>query len=151
MRLGYPCINRSIGCTANHTFRLASYSDERLLATAGENLACLERLFAWNVAHGLLSFRIGSGLVPFASHPDCTAPWREALADGLPMVDYASQAPGRRRGTHAASLDDADFARFLRESAGRDVDLMLEIKDKETSAFRALALAAGDPRLRTGP
>ncbi len=74
-----------------------------------------------------------------------------APADGLPMVDYASQAPGRRRGTHAASLDDIDFARFLLESAGRDVDLMLEIKDKEASALRALALAAGDPRLRTGP
>jgi UV DNA damage endonuclease len=73
--------------------------------------------------------------------------WTEA--DGPPMVDYASQAGGRRRGSHAASLNDADFARFLAASAGRDVDLMLEIKDKEASALRALALAAGDLRLRT--
>jgi len=299
MRIGYPCINRSIGCTANHTFRLASYSDERLLATAGENLACLERILAWNVAHGLLFFRIGSGLVPFASHPDCTVPWREALADrftvigrfarrhelrismhpdqfnllnakdpaivertiaelmyhadvldllglgpdakvqihvggvygdsqrsierfletygtldsrlrrrlvienddrrytaadclavsetcgvpvvldvfhheifgdsrplgpllteiastwtradGLPMVDYASQAPGRTKGVHAASLDDENFRHFLCESAGCDVDVMLEIKDKETSALRAVALAADDPRFCTTP
>ncbi len=78
---------------------------------------------------------------------DVASTW--ATADGLPMVDYASQAPGRRRGVHAASLDDADFGRFLAESAGRDVDLMLEIKDKEESALRALALAAGDQRLRT--
>lgn len=74
-----------------------------------------------------------------------------APADGPPMVDYASQAPGRRRGSHAASLDDADFGRFLAASAGRDIDVMLEIKDKEASALRAVALAAGDPRLRTVP
>ena len=74
-----------------------------------------------------------------------------ATAGGLPTVDYAPQAPGRRRQTRTASLDDTDFARFLLESAGRDVDLMLEIKDKEASAFRAPALAAGDPRLRIEP
>jgi UV DNA damage endonuclease len=67
------------------------------------------------------------------------------------MVDYSSQAPGRRRGVHAASLDDADFRRFLTASAAVDADLMLEIKDKEASALRALAIAGSDPRLRTAP
>jgi UV DNA damage endonuclease len=80
---------------------------------------------------------------------DVGATW--SPADGPPMVDYASQAPGRRRGSHAESLDAADFGHFLAESAGRDLDLMLEIKDKEASALRALGLAAGDPRLRTAP
>lgn len=299
MRIGYPCINRSIGCTANRTFRLASYTDERLAATLDANLACLERALAWNVDHGLLAFRIGSGLVPFASHPVNAAPWRKMFAgqfasigalaragnlrismhpdqfnllnardpaiidrtiaelayhadvldllgldasakiqihvggvygdregsmarfvetygtldarlrrrlvienddgrytaadclavsgacgvpvvldvfhhdvfgdgrpigplldeiaatwnsgDGPPMVDYASQAPGRRRGVHASTLDDADFARFLSESAGRDIDVMLEIKDKEASGLRALSLASPDPRLQASP
>jgi UV DNA damage endonuclease len=72
-------------------------------------------------------------------------------ADGPPMVDYASQAHGRRRGSHAESLDDEDFARFLTDSAGCDVDVMLEIKDKEASTLRALAIAAGDPRLKPAP
>ena len=64
------------------------------------------------------------------------------------MVDYSSQAPGARPGTHVHSLDAADFQTFLRDSRPHDFDLMLEIKDKERSALRALALAAGDPRLQ---
>ena len=28
--VGYPCINRSVGCTANRTFRIASSNPEHL-------------------------------------------------------------------------------------------------------------------------
>lgn len=68
--------------------------------------------------------------------------------DGLPMVDYSEQAPSARKGTHAQSLDPVKFKRFLRESRAYDFDIMLEIKDKETSAVRALRAARRDPRLR---
>ena len=68
------------------------------------------------------------------------------------MVPWIRTGPHERQraGTHAESLDEADFARFLRESRPNDFDLMLEIKDKERSAQRALALAEGDPRLQLG-
>lgn len=69
--------------------------------------------------------------------------------DGLPIVDYSSPLPTGRRGSHAKALDEADFARFLRESRPHDFDLMLEVKDKERSALRALELARGDERLVT--
>lgn len=72
------------------------------------------------------------------------------LADGLPIVDYSSPLPGRRRGSHAHALDMADFGRFLEESHPHDFDLMLEVKDKEASALQALGLAHGDLRLRHG-
>lgn len=69
----------------------------------------------------------------------CAATWKEK--DGVQMVDYSSQEPGGRRGRHARTLDSAHFAAFLAVSRPHDLDIMLEIKDKEQSALRALAIA----------
>jgi UV DNA damage endonuclease len=69
-----------------------------------------------------------------------------SAADGPPIVDYSSPLPGGRLGQHAESLDEAGFRDFLRATAGSDFDLMLEIKDKEVSALRAVEIARDDPR-----
>lgn len=286
MRLGYPCVNTGIGCTANSTFRLQSYSPKRLEAAVAGNLACLMRMLRYNAGSGFLFFRIGSQLVPFASHPVCRYRWQERFRaeflqlgrfirsrrmrismhpdqfvllnspddgvtgrsvkelayhcrvldllglgmaakvqihvggaygdkpaaierfcerfrrldegirrriaiendhrlfslqdclevhrktgvrvvfdslhheclnsgetlreaailaaatwkheDGPPMVDYSSQQDGALRGTHARTLNAAHFMGFARSMAGLDFDLMLEIKDKEKSAAKAL-------------
>jgi len=288
MKIGYPCINRGIGCTANSTFRLASYSEERLIQKVENNLDCLFQILQYNVQNGFYFFRISSDLVPFASHPVCTFDWaghfsaqfrkvgnfikehdirismhpdqfviinalkddvversvleleyhctvldkmaldstakiqihvggvygdkRSAMdrfierysslskslksrlvienddrsysledclyvhekigipiifdafhhqclnngetlrkglqlsastwqeSDGIPMVDYSSQQRGQRPGSHAKTLNIANFKKFLHETKGLDFDLMLEIKDKETSAMKALKI-----------
>ncbi|MGB9861349.1 MAG: UV DNA damage repair endonuclease UvsE [Candidatus Bipolaricaulaceae bacterium] len=69
--------------------------------------------------------------------------------DGLPIVDYSSPLPGGKFGSHAHHLDEEHFRRFLGKTAGYDFDLMLEVKDKERSALRALEILRGDPRLVT--
>ncbi|WP_214041567.1 UV DNA damage repair endonuclease UvsE [Methanoculleus sp.] len=294
MKIGYPCINRSVGCSSGRTFRLSSYSDERLEETVRENLRCLREILRFNRRECILFFRIASGLVPFASHPVCTAAWQDTFAgtfrevgrfvrehgmrismhpdqfvvinakdpgivnrsvaelryhaavldamhldgsakvqihvggvygdreasmerfasvyslldenilrrlvvenddsrytladclriheetgvpvlfdvfhhrvnpsgvgvaeaveqsgatwrpeDGIPMIDYSTPMPGGRRGRHAESLDGADFERFLADTAPADMDIMLEIKDKEKSALVAVGIARRDGR-----
>jgi UV DNA damage endonuclease len=77
MKIGYPCINTSIPCRGNRTFRLKSYSEDRLIETLGYNLSCLRQILTFNAEHEILFFRITSDLVPFASHPVCTFCWQE--------------------------------------------------------------------------
>jgi UV DNA damage endonuclease len=60
--------------------------------------------------------------------------------DGLLMVDYSSQKPNGKVGQHAESIDEADFRSFLENTKGFDFDIMLEIKDKEVSALKALKI-----------
>jgi len=294
MKIGYPCINRSIGCSSGRTFRLASYSDERLITTVAGNLTCLQRILEWNIENRIGFFRITSDIIPFASHPICTLPWKEHFqdeleviggfirdsgmrismhpdqfiilnspdekvvsrsidelmyhadlldgmnldrtakiqlhvggvygdaeqsilrfirtyknldsviqnrlvvenddqrfttadclkiheetgipvlfdvfhhscnntgedtgemldmtgrtwgnGDGIPMTDYSSQHPEKRAGSHTEHIDPDDFRCFLTISRPYDIDIMLEIKDKEKSAMEAVSIAGSDPR-----
>ncbi len=100
MRIGYPCVNESLDCTSTSTFRLASYSDERLELTVGNNLRCLRRILEWNVQHGLLFFRIGSGVVPFGSHPINTFPWQTRFAAEFRALGDYVRAQGLRISFH---------------------------------------------------
>lgn len=298
MRIGYPCINLTIDCKADRTFRLASYSEERLAATIKNNISCLLKILQWNVKHQIFFFRITSDLIPFASHPVCTFPWKERFTtefrtigefikeheirislhpdqfvllnspdegiverstrelvyhaeilellgldqtakfqlhiggvygdrerslhrfvkvvsslqerllrhlviendeklyaaadclrvheetglpvlldifhhtclhhgedlqdlltriaytwrrvDGIPMADYSSQHLLKRTGSHADTLDVENFRNFLKASYPHNLDLMLEIKDKEKSALRAVDIAASDSRFYGG-
>jgi UV DNA damage endonuclease len=40
--------------------------------------------------------------------------WSEK--DGVPMIDYSSQAPGQKPGKHSQSLDEGDFRAFLQDT-----------------------------------
>jgi len=68
---------------------------------------------------------------------------------GLPMADYSSQDIGTidnysdvmaRKGKHAERIDITSFKYFIKQSEGLDFDIMLEIKDKEISALKALEI-----------
>ncbi len=296
MRIGYPCINTTLGCRSNRTFRLKSYSRKRLTETIRSNLECLAQILWFNAEHNISFFRITSDLIPFASHRVCDLNWQrhfrnqfqeigqfmkkrgirscmhagqytilnsmkssvvdssvrelryhaqlldlmeldssakiqihvggvyqnkaksvkrfiervemleeqikrrlviendernytfgdclriatktrvpmlldifhhtincsgeplqEALTlitetwtkqDGLPMVDYSSQKAGCRKGKHAETIDVTHFKEFLDVSKPHDFDVMLEIKDKEKSAFKAIEIASKDRRFK---
>ncbi|OUJ73291.1 UV damage repair endonuclease UvsE [Hymenobacter crusticola] len=60
--------------------------------------------------------------------------------DGPLMMDYSSQQLGERKGKHTSSLEEELFREFLPNVGNLEPDIMLEIKDKEASALRAVAI-----------
>jgi UV DNA damage endonuclease len=299
MRIGYPCVNTTAGCTSSRTFRLKSYSEKRLIETLNSNLSCLYKILTFNIKHNILFFRITSDIVPFASHPICKFNWQrhfidafqaigdlvkkhcvrismhpdqfivlnslnrtvfensvrelvyhaqvldlmgldasakiqihvggvykdkdislgrfverferlddtvkrrlvvendersytlkdclyissetgipilfdafhhevnssgetvpEAFGlftktwkerDGLPMVDYSSQKEFQRTGKHVEKINSKHFTDFLEMTRPYDFDVMLEIKDKEKSALKAVEIASRDGRFKVAP
>lgn len=67
--------------------------------------------------------------------------WR--APDGRQEVHFATQAPGKRPGAHAETLDVDAFLAFVGEVGDLPLDCVLEVKDKEQSALRAKELLAG--------
>ena len=123
MKIGYPCINTSIGCKSGRTFRLRSYSEERFIETVKNNLICLERILKFNVQHDILFFRITSDLIPFASHPICTFDWQNAFAEQFRRIGNQIQNFSMRISMHPDqftiinSLENDVFLRSVRELA----------------------------------
>ena len=124
MRIGYPCINLTVECKGNRTFRLKSYSEERLIRTARDNLDCLFAILRYNVENNILFFRITSDLVPFASHPICDFDWLSYFEQDFKKIGNYITAHNIRISMHPgqytilnspnenvleAKLEDAEF------------------------------------------
>ena len=120
MRIGYPCINRSIDCLGDRTFRLKSYSEQRLVEVVGNNLACAEKMVRFNIEHGMGFLRLSSGLVPFASHPVCTFDWQLHFQGHLRRLGCLIRRHGMRISMHPDQftlLNSPDENIFARSAA----------------------------------
>jgi UV DNA damage endonuclease len=58
--------------------------------------------------------------------------------DGIPLIDYSSQQPNSKLGKHAASIELVHFIEIRNrlDSVNPEYDIILEIKDKEISAYK---------------
>ena len=132
MKIGYPCINTTIGCKSSRTFRLKSYSEKRLMKTVENNLVCLGRILEFNLKHNILFFRITSDLVPFASHPICKFDWQGSFGKRFKAIGDFIKSYGMRISMHPDqftlinSLDNRVFENSVRELAyhAQVLDLM---------------------------
>ena len=86
MKIGYPCINRSIGCSSNKKFRLANFSEEKFNETVKNNLNCLDKIIDYNVENDMLFLRISSETIPFASHEVCNLDWKKTFKKELEHI-----------------------------------------------------------------
>lgn len=64
--------------------------------------------------------------------------WKEK--DGIPKVHFSQQAPNKKIGSHSSYLFSEDFLNYLDETSPYDFDIMIELKDKDISALKALSL-----------
>ena len=62
--------------------------------------------------------------------------------DGRQEVHFSTQAPGRRPGAHAETVDLEALAAFVDAVGDLPLDCVLEVKDKERSVLRAQPLLA---------
>lgn len=67
-RIGYACVNMSIGATTNRTCRLGNCNDGRLRELIASNLAGMKTIIEWNIKKGIRLYRISSVVIPYASH-----------------------------------------------------------------------------------
>ena len=91
--LGYACINNTLGETTNHTLRLANIDEASIVEVCHKNFDSLERMILWNAEHGIHFLRIGSSMIPFASHDKFPLDdWTETFSDRLQTIaDLAMQ------------------------------------------------------------
>lgn len=100
MKIGYPCINWTVGCSSGSTFRLRSYSESRLKETIKNNLDCLLKILQFNTELGILFFRITSDIVPFASHPINSFNWKDCFASNFKEIGDFIKKKGIRISMH---------------------------------------------------
>lgn len=66
----------------------------------------------------------------------CAKTWRKK--DGTQKIHYSQQAHGKREGSHSETIDLPAFRRFYKALPSIDLDIMLEVKDKNISALKCI-------------
>lgn len=117
--------------------RLVLENDDRCY-TAQEVLALCQRLHAPAVFDNL-----HNQLNPSEKNLDESEWIREFAAtwgekDGRQKIHYSQQARGKRPGSHSQTIDYRLFLDFCKALNGQDVDIMLEVKDKNLSALKCI-------------
>lgn len=64
----------------------------------------------------------------------CARTWEEA--DGHQKLHYSQQDPVKKGGAHSATIDAGRFLRYHDALPDKNVDIMLEVKDKNRSAVK---------------
>ena len=69
--------------------------------------------------------------------------------DGLPIIHYSDEHPIKGKPSHSEHIKMSNFKKFIIETKDFNFDIMLEIKDKETSALEAIKYLRNDSRFNT--
>jgi len=71
----------------------------------------------------------------------CRATWKKE--DGNQKIHYSEQAGDKKIGSHSASITISKFMNFIDRIKRHDIDIMLEVKDKNLSCIKCINCIAG--------
>lgn len=67
---------------------------------------------------------------------ECSKTWKEE--DGHQKIHYSQQNESKKRGSHSTTISLQRFLPYYQEIARNDLDIMLEVKDKNLSAIKCI-------------
>jgi len=68
----------------------------------------------------------------------CLAAITWKVNDGRQKIHYSQQNPIKKRGSHAETIGIREFVNFYKRVKGENLDIMLEVKDKNLSAVKCI-------------
>ena len=77
---------------------------------------------------------------------ECKSTWKEE--DGDQKIHYSQQDKEKRRGSHSKTIDSKEFYEFYKSLKRDDIDIMLEVKDKNLSAIKCINLITKDKNIK---
>jgi UV DNA damage endonuclease len=166
-RLGYVANCLTLGLTASHTCRVAGATPRRLEELTARNLAELEQILLFNEARGIEVFRVGSSLVPLASHPVNTTRWWRTFRRDLERIGGIARRSRQRLSMHPspagaslasarasvrrASVAELTYATRLLDLLGQGPDARVVVHAGGAAPDRPTALAAAHRFLERMP
>jgi len=76
----------------------------------------------------------------------CRPLWHDR--DGRQKIHYSQQAPAKNNGSHSESIQIDEFLAFVDDLTVPDLDIMLEVKNKNLSARKCVLAVAEKPVMR---
>lgn len=67
---------------------------------------------------------------------ECKKTWKNI--DGIQKIHYSQQAPFKRTGSHSDTINIDEFLQFYKQIVYNNIDIMLEVKDKNLSALKCI-------------
>ena len=70
----------------------------------------------------------------------CKSTWK--AIDGRQKIHYSQQEAGKKPGSHSQTIETSEFMKYYKSIRSHDLDVMLEVKDKNLSALKCIHLVA---------
>lgn len=75
----------------------------------------------------------------------CKQTWKKG--DGRQKIHYSQQDPEKKPGGHSKTTGINEFMAYYEAIGGKEIDIMLEVKDKNLSAVKCINATRGDKKI----